>query len=53
MQAFGSDLKDEDIWAIVSWLRNQRAHEASEGAHQESAEHGAKPAAPVPAAEQK
>jgi cytochrome c oxidase cbb3-type subunit 2 len=33
MQPFGSDLKDEDIWAIVAWLRNQKAHEASEGHH--------------------
>jgi cytochrome c oxidase cbb3-type subunit 2 len=39
MQAFGSDLKDEDIWAIVSWLRNQKAHEASEPKHEEAAEH--------------
>ena len=38
MQAFGSDLKDEDIWAIVSWLRNQKGHEAAEGKH-EAAEH--------------
>ncbi len=39
MQPFGADLKDEDIWAIVSWLRNQKAHEASEGHHDEAAEH--------------
>ena len=39
MQAFGADLKDEDIWAIVSWLRNQRAHEATESRHGESSEH--------------
>jgi cytochrome c oxidase cbb3-type subunit 2 len=30
MQAFGADLKDDDIWAIVSWLRAQKAHEAAE-----------------------
>ena len=30
MQAYGSDLSDEDIWAVVSWLRNQKAHEAAE-----------------------
>ncbi len=34
MQAFGGDLSDEDIWAIVAWLRNQKAHEASEPEHQ-------------------
>lgn len=31
MAAFGGDLSDEDIWAIVAWLRNQKAHEAAEG----------------------
>lgn len=40
MQPFGTDLSDEEIWAIVSWLRNQRAHEAAEGAEHEGAEHG-------------
>ncbi len=30
MQPFGADLSDDDIWAIVSWLRNQKAHEAAE-----------------------
>jgi cytochrome c oxidase cbb3-type subunit 2 len=39
MQAFGADLRDEDIWAIVAWLRNQKAHEAAEGHHLEKAEH--------------
>jgi cytochrome c oxidase cbb3-type subunit 2 len=48
MQAFGSDLSDEDIWAIVSWLRNQKGHEAAEGPHEEQHEHGAAPSAPVP-----
>jgi cytochrome c oxidase cbb3-type subunit 2 len=38
MQAFGSDLKDEDIWAIVTWLRNQKGHEAAEGSHDEREE---------------
>jgi cytochrome c oxidase cbb3-type subunit 2 len=42
MQAFGAELKDEDIWSIVSWLRNQKAHEATEGVKKESDEH-AKP----------
>jgi cytochrome c oxidase cbb3-type subunit 2 len=37
MQAFGSDLKDEDIWSIVAWLRTQKARAAAEksGAAQE------------------
>ena len=35
MQAFGADLKDDDIWAIVSWLRNLKLHEAAE--HHEGA----------------
>jgi cytochrome c oxidase cbb3-type subunit 2 len=39
MQAYGAELPDEDIWAIVSWLRNQKAHEASEPAHHEAKEH--------------
>jgi cytochrome c oxidase cbb3-type subunit 2 len=33
MQAYGSDLSDDDIWSIVAWLRNQKAHEAAEGHH--------------------
>ena len=33
MAAFGGDLSDEDIWSIVAWLRNQKAHEAAEGHH--------------------
>jgi cytochrome c oxidase cbb3-type subunit 2 len=50
MQAYGADLRDEDIWAIVSWLRNQKAHEASEGIKHESDEHDdRKPPAPAPA----
>jgi cytochrome c oxidase cbb3-type subunit II len=39
MQAFGADLSDADIWAIVSWLRNQKAHEATESPRREAAEH--------------
>lgn len=42
MQAFGADLSDEDIWAIVSWLRNQKAHEATEREGHEAGEHGKK-----------
>jgi cytochrome c oxidase cbb3-type subunit 2 len=34
MQAFGSELSDDDLWSIVAWLRNQKAHEASEGHHE-------------------
>jgi len=35
MQAFGSELSDDDIWSIVAWLRSRRTHEAAEhgGAH--------------------
>jgi cytochrome c oxidase cbb3-type subunit 2 len=40
MQAFGADLKDDDIWAIVSWLRKQKAHEASEKPHEGQREPG-------------
>jgi len=39
MPAFGGELPKEDIWAIVSWLRNQKAHEASEGHHDDKEEH--------------
>ncbi len=39
MQAYGADLSDEDIWAVVSWLRNQKAHEAAQPAHHDAAEH--------------
>jgi len=31
MTAFGGQLKKEEIWSIISWLRNQKAHEAAEG----------------------
>jgi len=31
MQPYGGELSDGDIWAIVAWLRNQKAHEAAEG----------------------
>jgi cytochrome c oxidase cbb3-type subunit II len=50
MQAFGADLKEEEIWAIVSWLRNEKGHEAAESKgkeaheHHEAAERGAKDA---------
>jgi cytochrome c oxidase cbb3-type subunit 2 len=38
MQAFGADLSDDDIWAIVSWLRNQKAHETAEPIHEHEKE---------------
>ena len=31
MQAFGSELSDDDLWSIVAWLRSRKAHEAAEG----------------------
>jgi cytochrome c oxidase cbb3-type subunit 2 len=33
MEAFGKSgqLKKEEIWSIIAWLRNQKAHEAAEG----------------------
>jgi cytochrome c oxidase cbb3-type subunit 2 len=34
-----SDLDDDDVWAIVSWIRAQKAHEARETPEQEEAEH--------------
>jgi len=42
MQAYAADLSDEDIWSIVSWLRNQKAHEATETPAKEATEHPAK-----------
>jgi len=30
MQPYGADLSDDDIWAIVSWLRDRKAHETAE-----------------------
>jgi cytochrome c oxidase cbb3-type subunit 2 len=39
MQAYGTDLADEDVWSIVSWIRNQQAHEATEPSPHEAAEH--------------
>jgi len=38
MTAFGGQLKKEEIWSIISWLRNQKAHEAAEGHHDPKAE---------------
>ena len=39
MQAYGGELSDDDIWAVVAWLRNQQGHEAAEHPHEEGAEH--------------
>jgi cytochrome c oxidase cbb3-type subunit 2 len=42
MQAFGADLKDEDVWAIVAWLRDRKAHAAGERTKKGSDEHSGK-----------
>jgi cytochrome c oxidase cbb3-type subunit 2 len=34
-----NDLEEDDVWAIVAWLREQKAHEARETPEQEAAEH--------------
>jgi len=34
-----SDLEEDDVWAIVTWIRNQKAHESRETPEQEEAEH--------------
>jgi len=39
MPAFGGEVAKEDIWAIVSFLRNQKGHEAAEGHHDDKEEH--------------
>ena len=39
MPAFGGEIAKDDVWSIVAWLRNQKAHEASEGKHDEKGEH--------------
>ena len=31
MAAFGGQLKTEEIWSIIAWIRNQQGHEAAEG----------------------
>jgi cytochrome c oxidase cbb3-type subunit 2 len=30
MTAFGGQLKKEEIWSIIAWIRNQKAHEGAE-----------------------
>jgi cytochrome c oxidase cbb3-type subunit 2 len=34
-----NDLEEDDVWAIVTWLREQKAHEAHETPREEAAEH--------------
>ena len=45
MTAFGGQIPDEDIWAVISFLRAQQAHERKEGPAMEKVEHkeGQKP----------
>lgn len=40
MTAFAGQLPEDDMWAVVSWLRAQRAHERKEPAALEKSEHG-------------
>jgi cytochrome c oxidase cbb3-type subunit 2 len=42
MPPFGSELKPDEIWSIVAWIRDQKAHEASESPAHEAAEHAPK-----------
>jgi cytochrome c oxidase cbb3-type subunit 2 len=39
MQAFGGQMRSEDIWALISWIRAQQIHEAKEPPALEKAEH--------------
>jgi cytochrome c oxidase cbb3-type subunit 2 len=34
-----NDLDEDDVWSIIAYLRNQKAHEAHELPHEEAAEH--------------
>jgi cytochrome c oxidase cbb3-type subunit 2 len=34
-----NDLEEDDVWAIVAWIREQKAHEARETPAEEAAEH--------------
>jgi cytochrome c oxidase cbb3-type subunit 2 len=40
MPPFATDLKPDDIWSIVAWIREQKAHEKTEPPAHEAAEHG-------------
>ena len=39
MTAFGGQLANDDIWAVISWIRAQQAHEKKEPPAMEKAEH--------------
>ena len=45
MQAYGGQIPNDDIWAVISWIRAQQAHERKEPPLMEKAEHppGASP----------
>jgi len=30
MQAYGGQIANDDIWALVAWIRAQQAHQAGE-----------------------
>jgi len=40
MTAFAGQLSADDIWAVISWVRAQRAHEVKEAPAMEKREHG-------------
>jgi cytochrome c oxidase cbb3-type subunit 2 len=40
MTAFGGQIPDDDIWAVISFLRAQKAHEKKETPAEEKSEHG-------------
>jgi cytochrome c oxidase cbb3-type subunit 2 len=35
----GNDLEEDDVWAVVAWLRDMKAHERREAPEHEAAEH--------------
>ncbi len=39
MTAFGGQLSNDDIWAVISWIRAQQAHERKEAPALEQTEH--------------
>jgi cytochrome c oxidase cbb3-type subunit 2 len=46
MNAYGGQISNDDIWAVISFLRAQKAHEAREKPRMEQVEHP--PATPKP-----
>jgi cytochrome c oxidase cbb3-type subunit 2 len=40
MPPFGTDLSADDIWSVIAFLRDQKAHEKTESPKHEAAEHG-------------